>query len=348
VTPGIDPPGIDPAGVTAWFRAEVPGVRPPLEFEPIAGGRSNLTYRVRDAARASFVLRRPPLHGVLPSAHDMGREHLVISALAGTAVPVPATLGLCQDPAVTGAPFYVMADVEGVVPRDEATVAAALDEPARAAAAASLVDALVALHAVDPDAVGLGQLGRREGYLERQLGRWKRQLEQSRTRELPLLDEVHRRLSATVPAQVGQARIVHGDFRLDNVILSPAGRVLAVLDWELCTLGDPLADVGLLQVYWAEPGDDSPPLGAAPTAMPGFPSRAALADAYAAGSGRDLARLDYYLAFGYWKLAVILEGVHARHAAGAYGQGDDTWRRFDDVVVELGERALAATGRTPR
>jgi aminoglycoside phosphotransferase (APT) family kinase protein len=338
-------PGIDPARVTAWFQAEVPGVRPPLRFEPIAGGRSNLTYRVRDAAGTSFVLRRPPLHGVLPSAHDMGREHLLISALGSTPVPVPASFGLCQDPAVTGAPFYVMAHVEGIVPRDQATVAATLDEPARAAAAASLVDALVALHEVDPDAVGLGQLGRAGGYLERQLRRWKRQLDQSRTRDLPALDEVHRRLSAAVPAQVGPARIVHGDYRLDNVILSPAGRVLAVLDWELCTLGDPLADVGLLLVYWAEPGDATLPLGTAPTVMPGFPSRASLTAAYAAGSGRDLAQLDYYLAFGYWKLAVILEGVVARHATGAYGRGDDTWRNFSGVVLELGERALDATRR---
>ena len=265
-------PGIDPAGVTAWFQANVGGVRPPLAIRQIAGGRSNLTYRVTDAAGTSWVLRRPPLHGVLPSAHDMGREHRVISALAGTPVPVPATFGLCQDPAVTGAPFYVMAYVDGIVPRDEATVAAGLDEPARARAADSLVDALVALHRVDPGQVGLGQLGRHHGYLERQLARWQRQLDQARTRPLPALDEVHRRLEANLPAQVGPARIVHGDFRLDNVVLSPAGQVLAVLDWELCTLGDPLADVGLLLVYWAEPGDQTLPLGSAPTSCPASPA----------------------------------------------------------------------------
>lgn len=333
-------PGIDQAGVTAWFQGQVPGVAPPLRFEAIAGGRSNLTYRVRDAAGATYVLRRPPLHGVLPSAHDMSREYRVISALAGTRVPVPATFGLCQDPAVSGAPFYVMAHVDGIVPRDETVVAASLDEPARATAADSLVDALVALHQVDPDQVGLGQLGRREGYMERQLARWKRQLEQSQTRPLPTLDEVHRRLSAAVPTQVGPARIVHGDFRLDNLILSRDGQVLAVLDWELCTLGDPLADVGLLLVYWAEPGDDTLPLGTAPTLMPGFPTRAALAQAYATRAGRDLSQLGYYLAFAYWKLAVILEGVVARNATGAYGQGDDTWRGFAEVVVKLGDRAL--------
>jgi aminoglycoside phosphotransferase (APT) family kinase protein len=338
-------PGIDPAGVTAWFRANVPGVRPPLAFAPLPGGRSNLTFRVDDAAGATWVLRRPPLHGVLPSAHDMGREHRVISALAATPVPVPAAFGLCQDPAVTGAPFYVMGYVDGIVPRDEATVAARLAEPARAAAADSLVDALVALHQVDPDRVGLGGLGRREGYLERQLARWKRQLTQVATRPLPALDEAHRRLSAAIPAQVGPARVVHGDFRIDNAVLSPAGRVLAVLDWELCTLGDPLADVGLLQVYWAEPGDETMPLVTAPTATPGFPSRAALAEAYAARSGRDLSRLDYYVAFAYWKLAVVLEGVVARHASGAYGEGDDSWRDFAGVVERLGERALELSRR---
>jgi aminoglycoside phosphotransferase (APT) family kinase protein len=338
-------PGIDLEGVTAWFRANVAGVRPPLDVRQIAGGRSNLTYRVADAAGNDWVLRRPPLRGVLPSAHDMAREHRVISALAGTPVPVPATFGLCQDPTVTGAPFFVMSHVDGIVPRDEATVAAGLDEPARAAAASSLVDALVALHAVDPDRVGLGQLGRHHGYLERQLARWQRQLEQSRTRPLPALDEVHRRLAANLPAQVGPARIVHGDFRLDNVVLSSAGQVLAVLDWELCTLGDPLADVGLLCVYWAEPGDDTLPLGAAPTLMPGFGGRAAITGAYAARSGRDLAELDTYVAFASWKLAVILEGVVARHAGGAYGEADDTWRGFAEVVVQLADRALELTDR---
>jgi aminoglycoside phosphotransferase (APT) family kinase protein len=338
-------PGIDLEGVTAWFQANVAGVRPPLVLRQIAGGRSNLTYRVDDAAGTSWVLRRPPLHGVLPSAHDMAREHRVIAALAGTPVPVPATFGLCQDPSVTGAPFYVMGHVDGVVPRDEATVATSLDEPARGRAADSLVDALVALHRVDPTQVGLGQLGRHHGYLARQLARWQRQLEQSRTRPLPALDEAHRRLEANLPAQVGPARIVHGDFRLDNVVLSPAGQVLAVLDWELCTLGDPLADVGLLLVYWAEPGDQTLPLGAAPTVMPGFPDRAAVAEAYATRSGRDLSRLDVYVAFASWKLAVILEGVVARHATGAYGEGDDAWRGFAEVVVQLADRALELTGR---
>jgi aminoglycoside phosphotransferase (APT) family kinase protein len=340
--------GVDAAAVTAWVSSRLPGVRPPLRFEPIAGGRSNLTYRVADAAGATLVLRRPPLHGVLASAHDMAREHRILAGLHGTPVPVPRPLALCDDPQVNGAPFYLMEHVDGVVPRDEATVAAALDEAGRRRAAASLVEVLVALHAVDPDEAGLGQLGRREGYLQRQLARWQRQLEQSRTRELPALEEAHRRLVADVPAQVGPARLVHGDYRLDNLVLSPAGRVRAVLDWELCTLGDPLADVGLLLVYWSEPDDPAIPLGAAPTTLPGFPTRAELAAAYAEGSGRDLGQLDYYVAFGYWKLAAILEGVYARYRAGAYGSGDQSWRELGGSVLELAELAVQAAARAGR
>jgi aminoglycoside phosphotransferase (APT) family kinase protein len=202
---------------------------------------------------------------------------------------------------------------------------------------------LVRLHGLDPDAVGLGELTRRrEGYLERQLSRWHRQLEAGRTRELPLLDEVHARLVAAVPSQ-GSATIVHGDYRLDNLILDPtSGRIQAVLDWELTTLGDPLADVGLLQVYWAEPGDPVLPLLDSPTTVAGFPSRRAVAERYAATSGRDLTDLDYYVAFGYWKLACILEGVYGRFASGAYGATDDSFRAFGAMVVALGERAADA------
>jgi aminoglycoside phosphotransferase (APT) family kinase protein len=340
---GAEVPGIQAEATTKWFAANVPGVRPPLNFQLIAGGRSNLTYRVRDAGGRSWVLRRPPLSGVLPSAHDMGREHRIISALRETPVPVPEAIGLCEDPSVTGASFYVMGYVEGTVPRDERAVAAAFDEAQRAASARSLVEVLVALHAVEPDDVGLGDLARRDGYIERQLRRWTRQWEQSKTRELPAMEEAGRRLAATVPAQQGPGAIVHGDYRLDNLILDPAGQVAAVLDWELCTLGDPLADVGLLMVYWSEPGDDVLPLDSTVTALPGFPRRAEVAEAYAGASGRDLSELDFYVAFGYWKLAAILEGVYARSAAGAYGSGDETYRRFAAVVEGLAERALDAT-----
>jgi aminoglycoside phosphotransferase (APT) family kinase protein len=341
-------PGIDVGGTTAWFAANVPQAPPPLHFQVIAGGRSNLTYLVRDADGGVWVLRRPPLSGVLPSAHDMGREHRIISALLGTPVPVPEAIGLCEDASVTGAPFYVMRFVEGLVPRDEAAVRAAFDERQRETAAASLVEVLVALHEVDPAAVGLGDLGRRDGYIERQLRRWSRQWEQSKTRELPAMDEAGRRLAERVPAQQGPGTIVHGDYRLDNLILSPGGEVAAVLDWELCTLGDPLADVGLLMVYWSDPGDDVLPLDSTVTALPGFPRGPEVAAAYARGSGRDLSELDFYVAFGYWKLAAILEGVYARSAAGAYGRDDDTYRRFARVVELLAERALESVSRAGR
>lgn len=339
--------GIDHAAVTDWLQART-ALTPPVTFTVIEGGRSNLTYTVTDAAGNRLILRRPPLHGVLESAHDMGREHRIITALAGTDVAVPGTIGYEPDPAVTGAPFYVMHHVEGAVLRDAGTAADLLPEPLRRMASEAVVDTLVRLHRVDPDAVGLGDLARREAYIARQLKRWHGQLQQTRTRELPLLDEVHARLAADIPPQ-GPATIVHGDYRLDNLILAPlTGEVAAVLDWELTTLGDPLADLGLLLVYWAEPGDRMIPLLDSPTLLPGFASRTELAERYAARSGRDLTHLDFYVAFGYWKLACILEGVYSRYASGAYGDTGDSFRSFGDIVLQLGERAAEAAGRAGR
>jgi aminoglycoside phosphotransferase (APT) family kinase protein len=340
------PDGIEVAKVTAWLQ-EHAEVRPPLTFEVIQGGRSNLTYVVTDAGERRLVLRRPPLHGVLQSAHDMGREHRIISALGVTDVPVPATIGYEDDADVTGAPFYVMEHVDGVVVRD-AGAAEVLDVATRKAASEDLVDVLVRLHEVDLDAVGLGELAKREDYLARQLKRWRGQLHQVRTRELPVLDELHDRLVTSIPEQ-GPATIVHGDYRLDNLILDrSSGRVQAVLDWELTTLGDPLADVGLLLVYWADPGDEVIPLLDAPTTVEGFLSRRQVAERYAERSGRDLSQLDYYVAFGYWKLACILEGVYSRYASGAYGDTDDSFRAFGDIVIALGERAAEAARQAGR
>jgi aminoglycoside phosphotransferase (APT) family kinase protein len=339
--------GIKADGVTAWFVEHVPGLRPPLTFSLIAGGRSNLTYRVTDAAGGVWVLRRPPLGSVLASAHDMGREHRVMAALANTPVPVPPVIGLCADESVNGAPFYVMEFVDGLVLRDESAVTS-VSEPVRWASAESLVDVLADLHAVDPDAVGLGDLGRKEGYVERLLRRWRGQWEQSKTREIPLVEEVAERLARGVPDQ-GPATIVHGDYRLDNAIVSPEdGRLRAVLDWELCTLGDPLADVGLLMVYWTEPDDEVSPLFWAPTRAPGFPGRKEVAARYAERSGRDLSELDFYVALGLWKIATILEGVYARYAAGAYGQTDESFRQFEAVVPRLAEAAAEAASRAGR
>jgi aminoglycoside phosphotransferase (APT) family kinase protein len=285
------------------------------------------------------VLRRPPLGQVLATAHDMSREHRIISALAPTDVPVAPVVGLCTDEAVNGAPFYVMEFVDGLVARNP-EAAARLDVAGRRRAGEQLADVLARIHAVDPDAVGLGDLGRKEGYVERQLRRWSGQWEKSKTRDLPVVDEVHAALAARVPEQ-GPATIVHGDYRLDNCMLDPDGTVAAVLDWELCTLGDPLADVGLLLVYWTDRGDTRPALMEASTTLEGFPTSAELIAMYAAASGRDVSDVGYYVAFGYWKLACILEGVYARYRGGV--MGDSSGFEGFALQVEMLARQAQAT-----
>jgi aminoglycoside phosphotransferase (APT) family kinase protein len=338
------PEGIDRGGVEAWFAEHVPGVQLPLSFERISGGHSNLTYGVRDAGSGHWALRRPPLGKRLGSAHDMGREHRVVSALASTAVPVAPIAGFCEDEGVNGAPFYVMEFVEGPILRGLAEADAFPDEADRQAIGERVVDTLVEIHAVDPDAAGLGELGRKEDYVARQLHRWQGQWEKSKTRELPAIDAVHERLAARIPEQ-GPATIVHGDYRLDNMILTPGGEVAAVVDWELCTLGDPLADVGLLMVYWPEAGEETIALGQPATLAPGFPKREALKARYAERSGRDLSQLDFFIALGYWKLAIILEGVYARYAAGGYGKVDPGIEAFARLVERLAEAAEQAERR---
>jgi aminoglycoside phosphotransferase (APT) family kinase protein len=313
-------PGIDVPRVTEWLETHVAGATGPFRFEQIAGGHSNLTFAVTGGDGSRYVLRRPPLGHVLASAHDMGREHRIIAALASTDVPVPPALGFCDDPSVNGAPFYVMGFVDGHVIRDRAA-AERLSPEARRRASESIVDTMAAIHAVDLDAVGLADLGRHEGYIARQLKRWHGQWEQQKTRELPSVDRVYEALADRIPEQ-GPATIVHGDYRLDNCMVADTGEVVAVLDWEICTLGDPLADVGLLMVYWTGPGDDPSAWAGQASTVAGFLDRADLAERYARVSGRDLSRLDFYVAFAFWKLACILEGVYARYLGGALGQRD--------------------------
>ncbi|MSO87862.1 MAG: phosphotransferase family protein [Acidimicrobiia bacterium] len=330
--------GIDESGVTAWFADHIPQAAGPLTFALIAGGHSNLTYRVTDAAGQAFVLRRPPLGQVLATAHDMSREHKIISALGPTDVPVAPALGLCLDDQVNGAPFYVMDFVDGRVLRDQ-VAAAAISLPARAQASRSVADTLARIHAIDPDAVGLGDLGKKADYLPRQLKRWYGQWNQSKTRELPLIDELHDQFQARIPEQ-GPAAIVHGDYRLDNCMTDDDGNIVAVLDWELCTLGDPLADVGLLMVYWTEASDAVPMLLTAPTAQEGFLTRQGVLERYSHMSGRDLSQIEYYTAFGYWKLACIIEGVYARYVGGSMGSSDPA--TFDGFKVQVERCAEAA------
>jgi aminoglycoside phosphotransferase (APT) family kinase protein len=337
---------IAPERVDSWLAAHVLGVEPPFRYSLISGGRSNLTFEVHDARGRRFVLRRPPLGHVLPSAHDMGREHRIISALAPTRVPVPEPLGYCADPEVNGAPFYLMQSVDGVVPREADDTARELGEAQRGALGRSIVDVLAELSAIDPDAVGLGDLGPREGYVERQLRRWRRQFEQATSRKIPAVGEVHRCLSRHVPAQQ-RTGIVHGDYRLGNCIVGPDGAIRAVLDWELCTLGDPLADLGWLVADWVEPGEALGPLrGISPTILPGFPTRSEVVARYVERTGAEVSWLNFFVALALWKLACIAEGVYARYTAGVMGDdGADVVDTYGDRVVALAEAALAVAER---
>ena len=308
--------------------------------EVIAGGRSNLTYVVSSAA-GEMVLRRPPLRAVRPTAHDMTREHRVLSALAGTAVPVPRPLLLCSDPDVLGAPFYLMERVHGVIARSVLPAGYAPEPADRAAMTTALVDVLADLHAVDPGEVGLAGFGRPEGYLERQLRRWAGEWQALRGADLPAVDALAAELVARAPAGSG-GPVVHGDYRLDNVVLDPAdpARVAAVLDWEMSTLGDPLADLGLLVVYW------QPAAAAAVTPsvtwLPGFPGRSAVVARYAERTGRDVGALPWYVAFGYFKLAVVVAGIVARQRAGAMADNaDDGLGASIGPLAEAGRDALS-------
>ena len=273
-----DLPGLSAAAAEPWLRAELPALFAggPWSAEVISGGLSNITYRLR-LPGGTLILRRPPLGHVLPRAHDMAREYRVLSALCGTPVPVPRPLALCTDPGVLGVTFYAMSDVPGSVLRTPADTAA-LSPAARGALADALISVLADLHDVSPDAVGLGDYGRRSGYCVRQIRTWGAQWERSKTRDLPDMDVLLTRLAEVAPADSGSV-IVHGDFRLDNTVVSvpPDGvpGIAAVLDWELSTLGDPLADLAVMLSYWHDPGDaerGSIPVGSAGlTDMPGFP-----------------------------------------------------------------------------
>ncbi len=305
--------GIDEANVTVWMEVHL-GATAPLTFELVAGGRSNLTFRVTDSSEHTYALRRPPVSHVLPTAHDMVREYTILSALYPLGIPVPRPLELCTDELVNERPFYVMEFVEGAILRDRAQAEATYDVATRGEIGDHLAATLAQLHDVDVDAASLGDLARHDGYIERQLRRWRSQFEQMRVEGVDqenLVEEVGDELARSIPAQQ-RVTIVHGDYRLDNTVLDERGRVRAILDWEICTLGDPMADLGVLLCYWAEPGDaTSALLGAAPTKALGFARRDQVLKAYASHSNLDVSHVAYYQAFGYWKLACILQGVFA-------------------------------------
>jgi aminoglycoside phosphotransferase (APT) family kinase protein len=333
--------GLPRHAFTGWARSALPQLGDAWSAEVVSGGLSNLTYRVRGEG-GTVIVRRPPLGRLLPSAHDMAREHRVLSALAPTDVPVPQVLALCEDPDVLGAPFYAMAEVPGTVYREPAQTAA-LTPGQRRALANDLVDVLARIHRVDLDATGLRDFGRPEGYVERQLRRWTAQWEASRTRDVEGMAELLDALALERPAD-GETTLVHGDYRLDNTLVTQPGgipAVAAVVDWELSTLGDPLADLAMWLTYWSGPGEDGTavPVARGLTALEGFPTGDELAERYAALTGRDLSHLAFYRAFTDWRLAVILEGVHARYLAGkSVGEGYD---RVGPAVPLLVERALS-------
>lgn len=343
-SPHSVPAGIREDRVSTWLTSHVARATAPFTFDLIAGGHSNLTFKVTDALGNRYVLRRPPLSHALASAHDMGREHRIISALHDSQVPVAPALGLCVDTEVNDAPFYVMSFIDGLIIRDNETARRELTEATRLNASNSLIDTMAKIHRVVPAEVGLGELGRHEGYIERQLKRWYGQWNASKTRELPSIDRVHDELLKRIPEQ-GPATIVHGDYRLDNCMIDTQGNIAAVLDWELCTLGDPMADLGLLMVYWTGPDDDSGANNFATTTAPGFLNRQQLAERYAQVSGRDISHLDFYVSFAFWKLACIIEGVYARYISGAMGEHDpqafDAFKTQVETAAEKAEHLLS-------
>ena len=340
------PMGYDVAAVEAWIGQHVPSLRLPLTWTRLEGGHSNLTYRIDDAGGQVAVIRRPPLGELLPKAHDMAREWSLIRALSGTTVPVPAALGFCDDVTVTGARFYVMGHIEGRPLYNSDDTRRWVPEDRRTEMAHSFIDALASLHALDPDEVGLGDLGKKEDYIARQLKTWYRSwtasIEPAKLDD-PRAHSLKDFFLANVPDQ-GPARIVHGDYGVHNCLVGPDGTVAAVVDWEISTLGDPLADLAYALNQWPDPTDALPPNPLSPTSASGFPTRTQLADRYAERTGRDLSRLDFYIGFNRWKTAAINHGVYARYMEGkksADGVDLDALLQTVDRSLGLAEAAVA-------
>jgi aminoglycoside phosphotransferase (APT) family kinase protein len=334
------PAGINYEGVSRFFAEHVPGGEVPLEFHFISGGRSNLTYRVEGDGQ-NWVLRRPPLGHVLPTAHDMAREYKVLSGVTKADFPAPTPIALCEDTTVNDYPFYVMDYREGEIIVDRIPQGYATRPEDRRAMSVALIDTMAKLHAIDYNAVGLSDFGRPEGYLERQVRRWAEQWERSETRPLPEIHEVIRRLKNSIPANP-ESTIVHGDYRLGNMMLAfdDPGHVNAVLDWEMSTLGDPLTDLGYTLLYWTEPNDPPESIaGSLVTQQEGFMSREELIAEYSKRSGRSVEFVDWYLVLAAYKLAVIVEGIWARHLKGqTVGEGYDN---MGERAGHLVRRALA-------
>lgn len=308
----VDLPGLDLDRLGAWLSSTMPGAGAAVSATLIAGGKSNLTYRVTEGD-SSWIVRRPPVGELLATAHDMGREHRMMSALAPTAVPVPAMYGFCDDVSVLGAPFYVMAEIDGM-PYRQAAELAALGAERTQLVSERLVDTLVAVHSVDPASVGLADFGRPEGFLGRQVGRWHKQFSAAHTRDLPAMEELYQALAGRVPADATPG-IVHGDYRLDNVLFDSDDRPAAVIDWELATIGDSLTDLALMVAYGRLAASGNTGVSDV-TEAPGFLSEQAIIDRYNAGIDRPLGDFGFYLGLAFFKMAGIFEGIHYRYANG--------------------------------
>lgn len=331
--------GIDVRGLAAWLATVGEPVAGPLELQRIGLGQSNLTFAVSDGTH-QWVARRPPVGELVASAHDVAREYRIVAALDGTSVPVPRAVGLCSDPSVCAAPIFVMERSPGQ-PVDTLEAVEEVPQSQRGSLTHSLVRALAHIHAVEVDAVGLGDLASRSPYALRQLKRWTRQWEAVRTRDSALVTEIAARLTDAVPPQ-HEVRLVHGDFHLRNVLVRPnSGEVSAVLDWELSTLGDPIADLGSMLAYWPEPGDPPQPIFGG-SMLPGFLRRADLIDIYGETSGRSTEHVAFWHALGLWKIAVIGEGVMRRaldHPENAAASGTPSAADID-TVLEVAHSAL--------
>jgi aminoglycoside phosphotransferase (APT) family kinase protein len=337
--------GYDIPAVEAWIAANIPALTPPFTWTRLPGGHSNLTYKIVALDGAEAVIRRPPMGELLPKAHDMGREWSLIKALGPTAVPVPAALGFCESPDVTGAWFYVMGVVNGrpLYNADDCLEWVAPEN--RVTLAHSFIDVLADLHSLDPDELGLGDLGKKENYVGRQLKTWYRSWTASiepAQYDDPRAHELQRYFLEHMPDQ-GPAKVVHGDYGLHNCLIGADGTVAAVVDWEISTLGDPLADLAYALNQWSEPGDPVLAGPGGPTSLPGFPSRAYLAERYAAKTGRDLTMLDFYVGFNRWKTAAIVHGVYARYMEGkksAEGVDVETLRLRIGLALDSAEQAI--------
>lgn len=335
--------GLNEEAVTAWIADLGIGALAPLTFKRIGHGQSNLTYRVTDSGNSSWVLRRPPLGQLLASAHDVAREYRIITALQGTGVPVPKALALTEDPSVTDAPLMLMSHVDGVVV-DSIGVAKTMTPAQRRTTGLSMPKALASIHRVDLELAGLEDLSSRSPFAERQIRRWSGQWDKSRTRDVPEVDELTALLRRSIPQQ-SEVTLVHGDFHLSNVITSrDDGEVIAVVDWELCTLGDPLADVGALLAYWSQADDDIQGPFVAST-VEGFPTRDELADAYFTDTGRDPSAVGFWHTLALWKLAIIAEGVLRRtidDPRNTAATGAPSTKIIDDIVTRAVDTARGA------